>query len=95
MKQHTNDIAVSLVSEGETKNMAEFLCTGNDDDTLYTYLKMCVMHLLAISIEIKAALSKYGLNLDHPVALVTDIENTMTLLGKIIKGMLYHDFRIG
>ena len=49
-KQHTNDIAVSLVSEGETKNMAEFLRTGNDDDTLYNYLKMCVMHLLPISL---------------------------------------------
>jgi hypothetical protein len=36
--------------------------------------------------EIKAALSKYDLNLDHAVALVTDTENTMTLLGKIIKG---------
>lgn len=36
--------------------------------------------------EIKAALSKYELDLNNAVALVTDTENTMTLLGKLIEG---------
>lgn len=34
--------------------------------------------------EIKKALAKYELTLGNAVALVTDTENTMTLLGKII-----------
>ena len=49
-KEHIDDIALSMVSEGETKSMAEFLRSGTDDDTLYNYLKMCVMHFLPISL---------------------------------------------
>ena len=36
--------------------------------------------------EIEKALKKYGLKLSNAVALVTDTENTMTALGKIIDG---------
>lgn len=36
--------------------------------------------------EIENALKKYDLNLSNAVALVTDTENTMTALGKLIDG---------
>ena len=50
VKEHTDEIAGSLVSEGDSKTMAEFLRTGTEDDTLYNYLKMCVMNFLPISL---------------------------------------------
>lgn len=50
VKVHTDDIAGSLVSEGDSKTMADFVRTGNEDDTLYNYLKMCVMNFLPISL---------------------------------------------
>lgn len=50
VKEHTDDIAGSLVTEGDSKTMADFVRTGNEDDTLYNYLKMCVMNFLPISL---------------------------------------------
>ena len=35
---------------------------------------------------VEMALTKYSLNLSNTVALVTDTENTMTALGKLIDG---------
>lgn len=47
---HQKGIAESLVKDGKSKMMSEFLKAGAQDDKTYRFMKMCIMNFLPISL---------------------------------------------
>ena len=81
----------SLTSTGGITYLAVTLSFINKEWKLINLTLSCTAHsgrttAIACKREIMAALQLYGLKISDAVALVTDTENSMTLLGKIIDG---------
>ena len=43
-------VAVTVVAEGQTKTLQQFLNTGAEDEVLYKYIKLLVMQYLPVSL---------------------------------------------